>query len=222
MQLKMSKIHNAYIKFKYKYQQFLKRRKLRYRDLCIISNNCWAGTAVYQPFGLKYNTPTVGLFIMDDDYIEFLENLDFYLAQPLRFVPLTESKYRDTLFKDGERSVNYPLAILDDKVEIHFLHYKSESEAAEKWQRRKLRINKKRLLIKWSLRYSSHTNDTNIERFLNLPFKNKVAFVPSSCKMKAPELVIIPELDTLNIVGGDETETTLKRISLIELLNSLK
>ncbi|MDE6218484.1 MAG: DUF1919 domain-containing protein, partial [Muribaculaceae bacterium] len=66
----MGKLRNALIKISTAYNRWNRRRKLKHNDFTIISNNCWAGTAVYQPFGLKYNTPTVGLFIIDEDYIQ--------------------------------------------------------------------------------------------------------------------------------------------------------
>ena len=73
-----------------------------------------------------------------------LNNLDYYLksgGQSLRFV--RESKY----IKEFDNS--YPLALLDD-IEIHFLHYQSESEAREKWQRRLARIHWDNLYFKFN------------------------------------------------------------------------
>ena len=78
----LQKVRNAKIKYS-RYKKCKARRKqLLFTDFTIISNNCWGGL-VYQYFGLPYTSPTVGLFIMDDDYIKFLENLDYYLSQPL-------------------------------------------------------------------------------------------------------------------------------------------
>ena len=51
-------------------------RRLKRSDFSIISNNCWAGF-VYSKFGLEYTTPTIGMGIVDDDYIKFLENMDY-------------------------------------------------------------------------------------------------------------------------------------------------
>ncbi len=63
-----------FFKLKAQCDMWSRRRRLKHTDFSIISNNCWAGTAVYQPFGLKYNTPTVGLFFMDEDYICFFSS----------------------------------------------------------------------------------------------------------------------------------------------------
>ena len=75
------KIKNLCIKVNYRWKSFHERRKLQYIDFSIISNNCWAGF-VYSKFGLEYTTPTIGMGIVDDDYIKFLENMDYYSSNP--------------------------------------------------------------------------------------------------------------------------------------------
>lgn len=218
----MSKIKNLYIKLRIAVDQWRKRRKLNFHDFTIISNNCWAATAVYQPFGLKYNTPTVGLFIMDEDYIKMLENLDYYLSAQLDFILPQESKYYNKISQNGNKEVNYPIAILGGDVEIHFLHYSNQKEALKKWQRRCKRINKNRLLIKMSLRDSGYSYHQMIQRFLSLPFPNKICFIPDEIKTSCQELIHVPELTRLNLVGGDETEISLRYIDIISLLNNLQ
>ena len=118
--------------------------------------------------GIPYQTPFVGLFIFSPDYIKLLNNLDYYLksgGQSLRFV--RESKY----IKEFDNS--YPLALLDD-IEIHFLHYQSESEAREKWQRRLARIHWDNLYFKFN--DNDQCSYELMKIFDNLPFKSKVNF----------------------------------------------
>lgn len=218
----MGKIRNAITKLKTAIHQWRERRKLNCTDFSIISNNCWAATAIYQPFGLKYNTPTVGLFIMDEDYIRMIENLDYYLKSDLMFIEARDSKYYDKISVKGTKEISYPIAKLGNDVEIHFLHYCSSDEARQKWTRRLKRINRKRLLIKMSLRDSGYDRQSMIQRFLALPYANKICFTPEEIATKAPELITVPELGHLNLVGGDETEFTLQRINVYKLLNSIK
>lgn len=217
----MGKIKNAFIKIQIKYRQWRRRRKLKYTDFTIISNNCWAGTAVYQPFGLKYNTPTVGLFIMDEDYMRMLENLDYYLSQNLRFIAPKDSKYYDKISNNGKKEVTYPIALLGDDVEIHFLHYRSQEEAEQKWKRRAKRINCKCLLIKMSFRDNGYDKAQMVNRFLKLKFANKICFVPDIVSVRSTSIIQVPELTNLNLVGGDETEYTLRYIDIYRLLNSI-
>lgn len=117
------------------------------------------------------------------------------------------------------REIDYPVARLDDIV-LWFTHYSSPKEALSKWERRKKRINKNRMLVKWSQRYNQ--SPALLERFLCLPFKNKIAFVEPSCPINDPRVIKIPELEELNVKGGDETESTLRLIDIYHLLNSLQ
>lgn len=212
----VKKIRNA--KTKYRRQKECKARKrlLKFTDFTIISNNCWGGL-VYQYFGLPYATPTIGLFMMDDDFIKFLENLDYYLSQSLVFIPHSESKYQERLNRETTAKDSYPIALLDD-VEVHFLHYKSSEEAERKWEYRKNRINKDHLLVKMSQRSSN--DDAILERFEKLPFENKICFTESVRIGK--EFIHIPELKRLNIQGGDETPFVKDRVDFVELINSMR
>lgn len=81
----MRKIKNAITKMKNSYECYKRRKKIKYKDFSIISNNCWGGF-VYQLFGLKYVTPTIGLFIVEKDYIKFCADLKGYLAKNLEFI----------------------------------------------------------------------------------------------------------------------------------------
>lgn len=146
-----------------------RNKKLISKDFSIISNNCYAGI-VYQYLNLQYNTPTIGIYFFAKEYIKFLSNLNYYLDCPLRFIETKQSRYYNELCKRKQDSVL--IGILDD-VEIVFLHYSSEKEAIEKWNRRRKRLSKN-LIIKF--------NDTNLctqeelEDFDNLPYKYKICF----------------------------------------------
>ena len=72
----------------------------------------------------------------------------------------------------------YPIGLINNKIEIHFLHYKTEKEAKSKWNRRVKRINWNNLYIKMDDR-DGCTLDI-IKRFDQLPFKNKIFFQPKS------------------------------------------
>lgn len=217
----MSKIRNAIIKLKNSYYQRKRRSKLKYKDFTIISNNCWAGTAVYQPFGLKYNTPTVGLFIMDEDYIRFLERLEWYLTQTPIFIAPQKSRYYDRISERGTKEISYPIAVLGNDVELHFLHYHSQSEALQKWTRRCRRINFDRLIVKMSLRDNGYDIQQMHSRFKRLSYNNKFCFSLEPDAGGSNEIITVPELRQLNLVGGDETECTLRHIDLLKILNDL-
>lgn len=214
----MGRIKNAITKLKNNYIRRRRRSKLKYKDFTIISNNCWAGTAVYQPFGLKYNTPTVGMGFVDDDYIKFLERLDYYLSLTPEFISPETAKDYELRRKLRGGEIDYPVARLDD-ITLWFTHYHSMEEALDKWEKRKKRINRNRLLIKWSQRYNQ--DPKLLQRFLALPYKNKIVFVEPASRVDNNQVIVVPELTELNVKGGDETEYTLQRIDVYALLNSI-
>jgi uncharacterized protein (DUF1919 family) len=141
----------------------------------IISNDCFGGE-IYRSLDLEYNTPFIGLMIMAPCYIRLLKNLEFYLSKNLEFKK--ESKYphiNDLLSKKGY----FPIASLNNEIEIQFLHYYSEKEARDKWERRKKRIDFKNLFIKFD--YSKDYADKELlEEFLKLRFEKKIALGSAS------------------------------------------
>lgn len=71
---------------------------------------------------------------------------------------------------------NYPVAKLDD-VTIHFVHYKTEQEAREKWNRRKERVNYDNLFfvtVDW-IRYTKE----EVEEIRKAGYKGIVILAPT-------------------------------------------
>jgi len=143
---------------------------LKNKNFTIISNNCWGGR-VYQRYGLPYTSPTIGLLLFADEYIKFVSNMKYYLSLDLEFIPKTESRYYEYY---TEKDKYYPIGVLGD-IEIVFLHYKSEDEAREKWNRRKQRINWNNLIVKFN--DQNRATEEHIRAFDSLPYKNKLCFV---------------------------------------------
>lgn len=69
-------------------------------------------------------------------------------------------------------NVKYPVGKLDD-ITIHFMHYKTFEEAKKKWNERKKRIRRNKLVIMACDR--DGMDESLISRFQNLPYK-KVLF----------------------------------------------
>ena len=158
-------------------------------DTSIISSNCFAGR-IMQDLGMQYNTPTLGLYIWYPDYIELLRNLKYYMTEAkIEFVE--HSKYSLGDERRAKRSIThhwYPVGLLGGKVEIQFLHYHTEEEAAEKWYRRAARINWNKLLV-IGMEQNLCTEE-DIRAFDQLPYEHKIFFstknlpdVSSNCYM---------------------------------------
>lgn len=165
LRLKVSKI----IRIKLSKQR---ARKLNRRSFTIISNNCWGGM-IYESYGLIKQSPTVGLFFMADDYIKFIKNLKSNVSAELRFIPPEKSKWYSEVRSDP-RYGSYPVGILNNDIEIFFLHYHSEEEAESKWRRRCERINWSNLIIKFN--DQNGCTRENVLDFLSTDFSNKLFF----------------------------------------------
>ena len=86
---------------------------------------------MYHKLGKKFLSPTINLWMHDEDVFKFVHNMDYYLSLPLRFV---------------QTDAGYPVAYCGD-VLIYFNHYKSEQDAEDKWNERKARINRDNLFL---------------------------------------------------------------------------
>lgn len=188
------------------------RKQLHCHDFTIISNNCWGGT-IYQYLNMEYKSPTIGLMIFPEDYVKFCKNIDFYLSQTLKFIPFSSSKqaYR---FKNSKC---FPVALLYD-IEIYFMHYDTQEEANDKWQRRKLRINRSHMIFKMSERDGA--TEKTIQDFLNLNYKNKILFTQNNYGNK-PGAIYIPKLKLVDKIGSSEVGITLQKFNIVKYLNNI-
>lgn len=191
-----------------------RKTKLTNKDFSIISNNCWGG-GVYQKLDLPYTSPTVGAYFYVDEYIKFLSNLEYYLSLTPKIIPKEKSKYAKEL---SELKVYryFPIGLIDD-VEVVFLHYRSDIEAIEKWERRKKKINMSNLIVKFN--DQNGCNEQHLIDFEKLPYKNKICFTAKeyvSCR----NLSIIPQ-KKCNYVKSD-MRAFRKPIDMIEFINRVK
>lgn len=184
------------------------------KSFTIISNNCWGGT-VYQDLNLPYLTPTIGLFFYAPDYIKFVENLDHYINQELKFS--NDSKFDEA--NEARKSNFYPIGVLDD-IEIQFLHYESEKEAYEKWNKRKKRINYNNLFLKFDDRdLSTFEYMMRFDKIKNV--KNKVIFSARK-NHDIKSLVYLSDFKGENFIGDISTykNSYRKNFNVLKWLNT--
>lgn len=168
-----------------------KRLQLKNRHATIIASNC-IGTFIYYDMKLRFNSPTINLSFDMNDYVRFLENLKWYMDQPL--VPFEDERF------------DYPCGMVGD-VEIRFNHYKTFEEAAAKWNERKQRIDWDNLFI-FGIDGDNCTYES-MQRFDRLPYPHKVLFTHK----RFPEISCahyLPGFEQLDGVGR-ATDFTNKR-----------
>lgn len=125
---------------------------------------------MYRRYNLPYSSPTVGLYFFADEYIKFLENLETLIRSDIKMIDAKESKYADLLERKGQLAV--PVGVINNEVEVVFLHYKTKEEAYEKWIRRCERVNFQNLIIKFS--EMNMCSESHLKRFEQLPYSKKV------------------------------------------------
>lgn len=173
-------IRNTFYYIK-RYRYIIELRKALPKNISIISSNCFAGR-IMQDLNMQYNSPTLGLYFMYPDYLEFLSNLEYYLKDAkIEFVE--HSKYTLGDYRRNKAKHWYPIGLLGGRVEIHFLHYHTEEEAATKWYRRASRVNFDKLLVIGMEQNCCDIDD--IYAFEKLPLENKIMF--SSKKLPSLE-----------------------------------
>ena len=159
-------------------------------NLCIVSNNCY-GIQYYKKRKMQYNTPFIGLFIKTEDYIKLLENFEYYMS----LIPMPAI---------GSRKERYPVGLLGDDIELHFMHEKRIEEAIKKWERRKVRMSKR--LDEYVFKMCDHGKDFSYDlgmRFCKVPYQNKILFLSkknASKLMEYKENILI--LGTKNTPNG--------------------
>jgi uncharacterized protein (DUF1919 family) len=150
------------------------RRNLRARlhnpNFTIIASNC-IGTRIYQELGLEYNTPFVGLLLFAPCFVKLAGKLEYYLKSDLRFVD--KSRYEVGNF-DATRGGHYPIGLLNNEIELHFIYCKDAQEAESKWTRRVRRINMSNLFFTFTDR--DLCSEALIKQFDEIPYEHKVCF----------------------------------------------
>ena len=124
-----------------------RKKQLKYTDFTIISNNCWGGM-IYESYNLPKESPTVGMFFMAKDYIEFLSDLRGYINGKLTFIKPEESRWKDMPQISGDKRFgSYPVGVLSNgknSIEI----FNDQNGCTE----------------------------TEVNKFMKLPYKNKLFF----------------------------------------------
>lgn len=137
------------------------RKKLLNKDFTLISQNCLGGV-IYHMLGMQFTSPTINMFIEDENFIKLVKNLKYYMAIPAE--PLTD-KYIDPI----NSSIIYPKIKIDD-IEICCLHFKDCKDAVDAWEKRRKRINFNNILVianSWNM----HENEKHINNILDTGYR---------------------------------------------------
>ena len=155
-----SKFRSAINKLQRKAINQTYQKRLTNQGMSVISANC-VGAFILHDLNQPFNSPFVNLYLDPSDFVRYLQNIEFYQAQPLQFIQ-TEKPY--------------PVGLLDD-LKVHFMHYHSEQEAKEKWEARSQRLDFDNLFIMMTDKDGGKgVKYEDLQAFDNLPYSNKVVF----------------------------------------------
>ena len=114
----------------------------------LITNDCIGGV-IYHDLGEQFRSPTVNLWIPNDCFLEFAQNLKYYLSCELKETP--------------DACKPYPVGTvvpMDDAhipIEVNFVHYPSFEAGYAKWKERSARVDYDRLYYIWHFFDDEHT-----------------------------------------------------------------
>ena len=175
-----SKFRSAINKLQRKAINQTYQKRLTNQGMSVISANC-VGAFILHDLNQPFNSPFVNLYLDPSDFVRYLQNIEFYQAQPLQFIQTEKS---------------YPVGLLDD-LKVHFMHYHSEQEAKEKWEARSQRLDFDNLFIMMTDKDGGKgAKYEALQAFDNLPYPNKVVFTHKP----------YPELKSAFYIKGFENE----------------
>lgn len=165
----------------------LNRTGLEEREFTVLSNDCW-GQALYEGYGLPLQTPLIGSGMYADCFIRFLGDIEGYLRSPLRFVRETRHL---ALGRVRNQRWPWPIAVLRDDVEVHFLHHSSEDACRRAWDAGCEKLQFKRIAVKFSVDKDGATQE-HVERFAAMPFERKLLISRNhhpgiACALQTPD-----------------------------------
>lgn len=174
-------------------RNFFKKKKLKNSDMSVFCNNC-VGAMVCHDLGLRFNSPTVNLWMTPHDYIEFLrivivERKEYRIEE-------VDSPILPNTYKIGDDRT-CPKGLLNGVCKIYFKHYPTFIDAIQKWNSRFARINLDNSFFILIERDGCTYND--LKQFDSLPLDNKLMIVHKDY----PEFKscwTCPESDTLQEV----------------------
>ena len=136
----------------------------------IISNNC-SGGAVLHDLGMEFKTPTINLQIFPEDFTRFCINLKYYMSCELVEVHNFTAYEEHNFIKMFGGIPKMPFGLIGDVI-VCFQHYETFSEAKEKWDERKERIDYDHIGYLFHARGPEYQHEA--EEFIDSSLPNKL------------------------------------------------
>ena len=140
---------------------FNRYASLRENPVTILSDDCWGGY-VYHMLDLPFTSPLININWPRDSFCRFIQDPFYYLDQPLRMEQEADPRKNLTpicRLGDGEKSVR-----------LDMVHASTFQKAEKLWHKRKERINRNRVFIKFGFDGTDPQSWEYLNVFDQLPY----------------------------------------------------
>lgn len=155
----------------------------------LITNNCWGGI-IYNNYGRKFDSPTINLQILPEDFTDFCAGLKFYLSMELKECKEMD-KYQEAYMYHmfGDERPDCPIGMISD-ILVVFQHYGTFREAKRKWDERKERVDMTDIGYMFHVKNASYM--AAAKEFVARDFPNSVCItegfeIPGAYSFHVPE-----------------------------------
>ena len=140
----------------------------------IVSNNCVGGCLTHD-LGMQYQSPTVGLQILPEEYPKFCKNIEHYLSQKIIEYKINDfsETHKQYLINMFGNIPHMPYGLCDDII-ICFQHYSTFKVGKDAWDRRCKRFNFNDIAYMFYSRDPKYT--ACVQEFVNYRFNKSVVF----------------------------------------------
>ena len=123
------------------------------------------GGVIYSQLGMEFLSPTINMFIEDENFIKLA-------YEPEKYFSIVPTAVTDKYVDPIDPSVSYPKIRIDD-IEICCLHYKDCADAISAWDRRRKRVNLDNVFVignSWNM----HSDLQLVEKIADAPHRTIV------------------------------------------------
>lgn len=161
--------------------------KLKESKVSILSNFCLGGH-IYRELGLKVLSPTINMFCLGTDYLEFLRHYDYYLNAVMKVYEVPDCYIPGTLNRENF----IPKGIIDSKIIWHFNHGDDADTAVSKWNEARKKVNFENIAALMTIQ-----SDEEAYAFEQLPISKKLGIYYKNLHLKS--VLFCPEWSNWNL-----------------------
>lgn len=150
--------------------------RLKSSNITILSNFCLGGW-IYRELGLKQLSPTINMFCLGMNYIDFIKDYEHFLNIDMQILYETEPGYIQGTMN---RESFIPKGIIDNKIIWYFNHGKNAAFWVKKWNEHRKKVNYQNVAILMTI-----FSDEEAYEFDKLPIKKKLGIYYRDLPLKS-------------------------------------